>query len=103
MSQKEVERFSADVEASEDLLRKAYDGAVGLDQLVERARSLGYDFDLDDAKAFIASRSAELTQRDLEKAAGGIENPDVIVTDVVVTSVSTTATQQVTLHATVAG
>ena len=81
MSMSEVERFSRDLRESCELLRVVSDGAVGLDDLVSRARAQGYDFNLAEAEHYIDRQSVELSSEQLEATAGGVENRDVVIVD----------------------
>lgn len=81
MSAEELQRFSKDLEANEDLRNEVQKVGSDADAIVKLAQSKGYDFtkqDLEQAKA----GSGELSDTDLEKAAGGsyyVVNPDYFV------------------------
>lgn len=78
MSAEELQRFSKDLEANEDLRNEVQKVGTDADAIVKLAQSKGYDVnkqDLEQAKA----GSDQLSDTDLEKAAGGsyyIINPD---------------------------
>lgn len=73
MSAEELKRFSNDVQANEDLKNEVKQVGSDADAIVKFAQSKGYDLskeDLEEARA----DSGELSDTDLEKAAGGEEN-----------------------------
>lgn len=72
MSQADVERFVADLEANPDLLAEVTKNAGGIASIVEIATGKGYDVTLDEAKAYIqAQAKAELSDEQLDAIAGG--------------------------------
>lgn len=74
MSQQEMERFAKDVKtnsALQDELKKA-----GTDEkaVVSIANAKGYDFSLEELKAYADSKKGELSDDQLQKVAGGASN-----------------------------
>lgn len=98
MSVAEAERFVEDLSNNAELLAETKGEAAGLASVVEFAQAKGYDFNIDEAKAFINSKSPqELTDQQLDAIAGGKSSKDSSVhtssnveqsTDVATTGVS---------------
>ncbi len=75
MSQTDIERFVADLQANPDLLAEVTKSAGGIASIVEIANGKGYDVTLDEAKAYIqAQAKAELSDEQLDAVAGGKGN-----------------------------
>ena len=69
----EVERFVAAVRESSEL-QAAVKSLEDPPSLVSHARTLGYEFSVDDLGAWVARQSsAELGDKELEKVSGGLE------------------------------
>jgi predicted ribosomally synthesized peptide with nif11-like leader len=80
MSHIEVERFVADVNQNQALLQELSEGLIGLDDMVHRARTKGYDFSVEEAKAFAQTYNAiEVSDEQLDRVNGG---QGIVVTDV---------------------
>ncbi|MBT5660230.1 MAG: Nif11-like leader peptide family natural product precursor [Rhodospirillaceae bacterium] len=74
MSQAEVERFIADIKGDEALRADTASNPASLAAIVEKAKAKGYDFTLDEAKAFAnAQAGKELSDEELDQVAGGKE------------------------------
>lgn len=58
MSQTEIDRFQADVKENKALADKVVAAGHGLGAIVATAREDGYDFNLDELKAYIVAKSA---------------------------------------------
>ncbi len=77
MSRTDTERFVADVKGSPEL-RKALDGKVGIPAMVEVATAHGYEITEADAREYLAANTnVELSDEQLEDAAGG--NPNTVI------------------------
>ncbi len=71
MSVAEIERFGKDVEANADLMEELKKAGADEAAIVAFANGKGYDFTADHLKETIEKKKAELTEEELEKAAGG--------------------------------
>ncbi len=72
MSQAEIQRFAADTEENQELLRELLEGVVALNDLVERARAEGYEFTVEEVKEYSREHHhSELTDEKLKAVAGG--------------------------------
>jgi len=75
MSQADIQRFISDLKEKQGLLGEVKSGAVGLASLVELAQARGYDFTVEEAKAYIRGQaSQDLSDEQLDAMAGG--SPD---------------------------
>ncbi len=72
MSVAELERFGKDVEANADLKGELTKAGADEAAMVSFANGKGYDFTAEDLKAAIEKRKGELSEEELDKAAGGI-------------------------------
>ena len=71
MSKAEVQRFTDDLKT--DAALKDAVKAVGNEaELIELAKGKGYDFTLDELKAFAETMKGELSEEELERVAGGV-------------------------------
>ena len=75
MSQFEVERFAKDVKANSALLAETTKDDR-MEAVVRVAARHGYSFTLEEVKAFVKAKAAgkDLSDADLEAAAGGVAN-----------------------------
>ncbi len=72
MSKAEIDRFVGEVRANQEFLTELSDGVIGLSQFVDRAKKAGYDFTIDEAKAYIrTNHHPNLSDDELEKVVGG--------------------------------
>lgn len=72
MTISDAERFAKDLAVNSGLQEDIKTQATGLASIVEFAKSRGYDFTVDEAKAYIQARAPEdLTDDQLEAIAGG--------------------------------
>jgi predicted ribosomally synthesized peptide with nif11-like leader len=73
MSRKELDRFLSDFEHDPELAREFRRLAADLDAAVRWANGRGYDFTREEAE--VVDRAGELSDDDLELAAGGWTDP----------------------------
>ncbi len=71
MSQAELERFNRDVQENEQLRGEFIENAANIAELAEYAKTKGYDWDLKDLKDLLEAKKGELSDEELDKAAGG--------------------------------
>lgn len=71
MSASEIERFNADVQASEEMQKELVEAGSGIGSVVAFANARGYDFSAEDVRVYIASKMGhELTDEQLDRLAG---------------------------------
>lgn len=84
MSKAEVERFHNDLAANPALQAEAKAAASGLASIVAFAKGHGYEFTLDEAKAYMQARAPrELSEQQLDALAGGAKDVAAAQTNVV--------------------
>lgn len=75
MSRSEVDRFVQHLNSGEAILQDVSEGLVGLDSLIERANTHGYDFTSAEAKEYMREKHPKevghLNDEELEAVAGG--------------------------------
>ncbi|MBT5374041.1 MAG: Nif11-like leader peptide family natural product precursor [Rhodospirillaceae bacterium] len=72
MSQAEVERFIDDLKGDEALRADIASDPASLATAVKKANTNGYDFTIEEAKAFISAQAkAELSDEQLDQVVGG--------------------------------
>jgi predicted ribosomally synthesized peptide with nif11-like leader len=74
MSQRELERFLSDVDGNAELAAEFRRRSQDLEAAVQWARARGYDFTRAEAEAL--NRAGELSDDDLDLAAGGWSSTD---------------------------
>lgn len=72
MSTTEVERFVRDIETSPTLQASVRGNAADADALVAIARAQGYDITIDDVRAHLRAKKADLSDQELDAAIGGL-------------------------------
>ena len=72
MSQSELERFIADVKANKEMQEDLKKGEASVEAVVKYAKEKGYDFTVEELKAYVETKKSELSEEELEKIAGGI-------------------------------
>nr|WP_170134870.1 Nif11-like leader peptide family natural product precursor [Acuticoccus kandeliae] len=94
MSLSEAKRFADDLVADRTMAAELKDSATGLASVVDFAKERGYDFNVDEAKDFIQSRTPkELTDEQLDAVAGGKSHSSTSSTTVQTAGVATSAAE----------
>ncbi len=86
MSRAEVERFISDLKADAKQQAEVQAKAASVPALVQFAKERGYDITIDDIREHARSQNQELTDEQLDTAAGGrsFPGPIVVVVPIVV-------------------
>ncbi len=72
MSKSEIERFNADVKASEEMQKELAEAGSGIGSVIEFARERGYEFSADDVRNHVEASTGEaLSEEQLDAIAGG--------------------------------
>jgi predicted ribosomally synthesized peptide with nif11-like leader len=79
MSQAEIERFSNDVKTDAGLREEVTTKGTQIPALLKVAKAHGYEITENDFREYIRSKSAELTEEEIESVVGGmISRPTVM-------------------------
>lgn len=73
MSKAELERFSKDVKADPKLQEELKKSGTSEKAVVDIAKAKGYDFSVEELKAYAEAKKGELSEEDLQKVAGGAQ------------------------------
>ncbi|MBO6785097.1 MAG: Nif11-like leader peptide family natural product precursor [Alphaproteobacteria bacterium] len=72
MSEKEIERFNADVQANEEMQKELVEAGSGIGSVVVFAKARGYDFSVDEVRDYIEANTGEaLSEEQLDAISGG--------------------------------
>lgn len=71
MSNSEIDRFKADLQTDAELLKALSEAGSGIGQVLEFARTRGYDITLDDVRSYLHAHTGhELTDDQLNELSG---------------------------------
>ena len=71
MSKADLDRFVADLKTNKDLQKAVAKGAGGLQAALAVAKAHGYNVTIDEARTYLRSKMANLSNNELDALAGG--------------------------------